>query len=462
MRNWLYKVDTRVSPYLYISPFFILFAVFGLFPLAYTAYVSLFDWSLLRDDHTYIGFGNYRELFADPYFWNALGNTISILVLSTVPQLIIALVLAHLINRPLRGQTAWRLGMLLPNVTSVVAVAVIFSQLFGRDFGLINAMLESLHLGRINWQAGTASSHIAISVMIIWQWSGYNALIFLAAMQAVPKELYESARLDGATEVPAAALDHDPRHPAHAHLRRHRVHHLRAANLCSAPTFRRQRPAGNHRRVRPAVPDADRVPLRARVQPRLRIRLRLGRRVGDVRPDRHLRRRQLPPHAKDPQMKRRLLYLTLLGVLVFSAFPLYFSLVVSTKDNSALSSVSLIPGRNLLENIRKVFETVPFGTAMLNSLIVAGTVTASVVLFSTLAGFAFSKAALSGPYGTAADGRGDDDGADTARHHPALHPRDQARMARHSHRGHRPGVGERVRGLLHVAIPFRGAAERAA
>lgn len=90
-------------------------------------------------------------------------------------------------------------------------------------------------------------------------------------------------------------------------------------------------------------------------------------------------------------MKRRLLYLALLGVLFFSAFPLYFSLVVSTKDSSALSSVSLIPGRNLVENITRVFETVPFGTAMLNSLLVAGTVTVSVVLFSTLAGFAFAK-----------------------------------------------------------------------
>ncbi len=200
MRTWPYKVDTRVSPYLYISPFFILFAIFGLFPLVYTAYVSLFDWSLLSDEHSYIGFGNYVELFKDSYFWNALFNTISILLLSTVPQLIISLILAHLINRQLRAKTLWRLGMLLPNVTSVVAVAVIFSQLFGRDFGVINWALEGLGMGRINWQAGVASSHIAISVMIIWQWSGYNALIFLAAMQAVPRELYESARLDGATE----------------------------------------------------------------------------------------------------------------------------------------------------------------------------------------------------------------------------------------------------------------------
>lgn len=201
MRTLLYKLDTRVSPYLYISPFFVLFGVFGIFPLAYTAYVSLHDWSLLSDEHSYIGFQNYTELFEDPYFWNALGNTVSILVLSTVPQLVLALILAHLVNRPLRGQTAWRLGMLLPNLTSVVAVVVIFSQLFGRDFGLINAALEGLGLGRIAWQEGTASSHVAIAVMIIWRWTGYNALIFLAAMQAVPKELYESATLDGASSA---------------------------------------------------------------------------------------------------------------------------------------------------------------------------------------------------------------------------------------------------------------------
>ncbi|HCU50222.1 MAG TPA: sugar ABC transporter permease [Micromonosporaceae bacterium] len=90
-------------------------------------------------------------------------------------------------------------------------------------------------------------------------------------------------------------------------------------------------------------------------------------------------------------MKRKLLYLTLLGVLFFSAFPLYFSFIVSTKDNSALSSVSMIPGRNMLDNVKRVFDTVPFDLALLNSLIVAASITTSVVLFSTLAGFAFAK-----------------------------------------------------------------------
>ncbi|MEV6522822.1 sugar ABC transporter permease [Longispora sp. NPDC051575] len=199
MSDRLYRWDLKASPYVYIAPFFLLFGAFGVFPLLYTAWVSLHDWTLLSEEHPFVGLGNYSALFGDPYFWNALGNTLSILVLSTVPQLLFALVLAHLLNRPLRGRTFFQLGLLLPNVTSVVAVAVIFSQLFGRDFGLINAVLESLGAGRIDWQNGTASSHVAIATMIVWQWTGYNALIYLAAMKAVPRELYESATLDGAT-----------------------------------------------------------------------------------------------------------------------------------------------------------------------------------------------------------------------------------------------------------------------
>jgi cellobiose transport system permease protein len=196
-----YRLDLKASPYLYIAPFFVLFAVFGLFPLAYTAWVSTHEWSLLSDAHVFVGLGNYQTLLNDQYFWNALGNTLSVLLLATVPQLLAALLLAHLLTLRLRGQTFWRMGMLLPNVASVVAVAVIFSQLFGRDFGLVNWVLESLGAGRVDWQSGSATSHIAIAVMMAWKWTGYNALIYLAAMQAVPREVYEAAHLDGASRM---------------------------------------------------------------------------------------------------------------------------------------------------------------------------------------------------------------------------------------------------------------------
>ena len=119
--------------------------------------------SLLSETHTYIGFENYTALFADTYFWNALWNTLQILVLSTVPQLIMAVVLAHVLNTRLRGSTFWRMSALLPNITSVVAVTIIFGQLFGRDYGLINWILELFGAGKINWQSGEATSQIAIS-----------------------------------------------------------------------------------------------------------------------------------------------------------------------------------------------------------------------------------------------------------------------------------------------------------
>jgi cellobiose transport system permease protein len=198
MARW-HRVDVKVSPYLYVLPFFVLFGVFGAFPLAYTAWVSLFNWDFLGETHRWIGLDNYHRLFADDTFWNAVMNTAQILVLSTIPQLVLALLLAYALNHRLRSPTFWRMSALLPNVTSVVAVTIIFGQLYGRDFGLVNWLLGLFDLGRIDWQAGEASSQIAIATMIIWRWTGYTALIYLAAMQAVPKDLYAAASLDGAS-----------------------------------------------------------------------------------------------------------------------------------------------------------------------------------------------------------------------------------------------------------------------
>ncbi|MFI6599945.1 carbohydrate ABC transporter permease [Nonomuraea sp. NPDC050536] len=192
-------LEVRVSPYAYVAPFFLLFCAFGLFPLLFTAWVSLHDWTLTSDEHAFVGLDNFGTLLSDGYFWNAAFNTLSIGVVSTVPQLLLAIWLAHLLNRPLRWQTFFRISLLLPNVTSVVAVVVIFSQLFGRDYGLINWVLSWFGVGSIDWAAGTATSHLALSTMIMWRWTGYNALIFLAAMQAVPRELYEAATIDGAS-----------------------------------------------------------------------------------------------------------------------------------------------------------------------------------------------------------------------------------------------------------------------
>jgi cellobiose transport system permease protein len=199
IRQRIHTLDAAVSPYVYIAPFFLLFAVFGAFPLLYTAYVSLTDRNLLDPVTHWVGLRNYTELLHDDYFWNAVQNTLGIWLISTVPQLLLALGLAHLLNTKLRARTFFRMSILLPQVTSLVAVALIFTQLFSKDFGLINYVLGQVGLGPVHWEAGRATSWIALSVMVIWRWTGYNALIYLAAMQSIPDDLYEAATVDGAS-----------------------------------------------------------------------------------------------------------------------------------------------------------------------------------------------------------------------------------------------------------------------
>lgn len=198
-RRWsLAWVDLRISPYLFVSPFFLLFAVFGVFPLGYTLWVSLHDWEL-AGDKTWIGLRNYTDLIGESNFWNAVLNTTGIFVLSTVPQLILAMVLANALNKRMRGRLFLRLGILLPLVTSVVAVAVVFNQFYGRDFGIVNWILGLFGIDHIFWQGHKWSSWIAISTMVDWRWTGYNAIIYLAAMQTISRDLYEAAAIDGAS-----------------------------------------------------------------------------------------------------------------------------------------------------------------------------------------------------------------------------------------------------------------------
>ena len=192
------KWDVKLSPYLYISPFFILFAVTGLFPLVYTAWVSLHNWNLIGGQGKFTGLENYAFVVAQPYFWNAVGNTFSIFILSSVPQVVIALVIAAVLDANLRARTFWRMGVLVPFVVAPVAVGLIFNNLFADQFGLINEMLKAAGLDPVRWHSDSVASHLAIATMVNFRWTGYNALIFLAAMQAIPRDVFEAATIDGA------------------------------------------------------------------------------------------------------------------------------------------------------------------------------------------------------------------------------------------------------------------------
>ncbi|TDB97132.1 sugar ABC transporter permease [Actinomadura sp. 7K534] len=200
VRTVLARWDVKLSPYLFISPYFLLFFLFGLFPMGYTVWVALHDWELLGT-REFVGLENFRLVLTDPQFWNSVRNTLGMFVIATVPQLLLALVLANALNQRMRARTLVRMGVLVPMVTSIAAVAIVFGQLFSRDFGMVNWVLGWFGVENLDWTARRWTSWLAISVMVDWRWTGYNALIYLAAMQSIPRDLYEAAAIDGASRA---------------------------------------------------------------------------------------------------------------------------------------------------------------------------------------------------------------------------------------------------------------------
>ncbi|MFC6022158.1 carbohydrate ABC transporter permease [Plantactinospora solaniradicis] len=198
-RHIQHGIRERLAPYAFVAPFFVLFLIFGLFPLLFTFYVALFDWDPIGERH-FVGLTNFSQLVHDPRFWGALRNTFSIWVLSTVPQLLIALGLAHVLNHVrLRAATLFRMSVLVPYITSVAATTIVFAQLFDRDYGMLNWFLELLGFAHVDFTASVWGSHLMIALMIAWRWTGYTTLLYLASLQTVPRELYEAAAVDGAT-----------------------------------------------------------------------------------------------------------------------------------------------------------------------------------------------------------------------------------------------------------------------
>jgi cellobiose transport system permease protein len=195
----LSRLDIKVSPYLYVAPFFLLFAAFGAYPLLYTGYLSLHKYTLTGGDLGFVGLANYRRILADEHFWTVLGNTFGLFLVATVPQLLLALLLASWLNKRLRVRTGLRLGVLIPNITSVATVGIVFGFIFAERYGLANWALQAVGLHPVEWRQHRWSSWTAIAFMVDWRWTGYNALIYLAAMQAIPRDLYEAAAIDGAS-----------------------------------------------------------------------------------------------------------------------------------------------------------------------------------------------------------------------------------------------------------------------
>jgi len=186
-----------VAGYLFLAPNLIGFLAFMIFPVVASLLLSFTSWNLIQAP-VFVGADNYRQLAANPLFWQTLKNTAYFTFAGVPLQIVLGLLLAILLNDKTRGVEFFRTAYFLPVVSSTVAVSLIWQWLFDSHSGLINYLLELVGIGPIPWLVSPKWAMPSVIIVAVWKGVGYNMVIFLAALKGVPAELYESARIDGA------------------------------------------------------------------------------------------------------------------------------------------------------------------------------------------------------------------------------------------------------------------------
>ncbi|TCP29451.1 carbohydrate ABC transporter membrane protein 1 (CUT1 family) [Scopulibacillus darangshiensis] len=196
-------LDRSRFGFYFVTPFFIIFLIFGLAPILYSLYLSFTSWDGFTDP-VFVGFANYKRLLGDTLFFKSILNTMIIWIFSIVPQLILALVLAIILNEKfLRGKNFFRAVYYFPNIVTPVTLGVLFSLMFDWQTGSVNHLLVSLGIidQPIYWLNSPWLSRIIVATVIMWQYFGFNMLVFIAGLQSIPQELYEAAEVDGANRL---------------------------------------------------------------------------------------------------------------------------------------------------------------------------------------------------------------------------------------------------------------------
>lgn len=187
--------------YVFISPFYILFLIFGLFPILYSLYLSFHEWNLIRPIE-YVGLKNYEFLLGvgGGVFWQSIQNGIILFVMYVPIMTFMAIVLAVILNSPrVRFFQVYRTLIFAPYVTSMIAAGFTFRILLENNGGLFNTLLETVGLPGVPWLESVWGARVSLSLLVIWGWLGYNMVLMLTGLQTIPKELNEAARIDGAS-----------------------------------------------------------------------------------------------------------------------------------------------------------------------------------------------------------------------------------------------------------------------
>lgn len=199
VRETLHQMRKQWSAYLFISPWFILFSIFTLFSLSFSFYLSFHEWNIIQPAKPFIGLDNYIRLFHDAKFYQALWNTI-LFTLGVPLGMASGLLVALLLNTKVRGQSIFRTLYYVPVITPLVVSAVIWKWIYQGDYGLLNFYLLKFGLikEKLLWLSDPNLAMPALIIMGVWAMTGGTMIMYLAGLQSIPEELYDSAKVDGA------------------------------------------------------------------------------------------------------------------------------------------------------------------------------------------------------------------------------------------------------------------------
>jgi lactose/L-arabinose transport system permease protein len=197
----LRKIVKARWAYLFVSPFFILFALFSLYPILFSIFLSLNDWKGLGP-MKFVGLDNYARLLKDTIFWQSMGNGVIMFALSVPIMTLLALVLAVILNsNRVRGFRFFRMIIFMPYITNMAAAGFTFRLLLQTRDGLVNVALNMFGIQSIPWLDSVGGARVSVALLIIWAWLGYNMVLMLAGLQTIPNDLNEAAMIDGAGRV---------------------------------------------------------------------------------------------------------------------------------------------------------------------------------------------------------------------------------------------------------------------
>lgn len=187
--------------WLFILPTMIGLIVLNIIPIFQTIYLSFFKAGAFGKGNIFIGLGNYQKMFSDENVWQALINTFKYALIEVPFSIALALILAVLLNRKMVGRSVYRTIFFLPMIAAPAAIAMVWRWLYNSEFGLLNHVIKSFGLAAVNWISNPSIAFISIAVVGIWSVLGYNMVLFLAGLQEIPRDYYEAARIDGATDL---------------------------------------------------------------------------------------------------------------------------------------------------------------------------------------------------------------------------------------------------------------------